>query len=566
MFSNQIESKNPVNNQLFGFITSPSMEVIVSLIIMFTAIMVTDVLSTDSSRNDEYIFRVIPVIDQRSSYRGRIDFTAANNGVTFQDLTTKKSGCIWPRNSENQYINGCGIAFAAQKKIGDTIHKVVVSTYDLNSGISMAVPGRIEDGLFIDSNSSIIYQVYISNEYNRTNGEPKPSLNIPNWPLWHTSPFKYNRQGDYILDLSHRFSIFYPEGPAFISDEEVFCIYKDTDLRHFGDYAGELNRMGLPLGLQYEQAIFSYDTNSVYNDILIIQYNVINMSADTLLDCWLSPVIDVDITSIYFTFFGIVNDRSKLAKVRVATDSLPFCAAWTDTLDFEANKLFGYVGFAMIQTPAIATGGWLRHDKPTYRLTEQLGLKTFCQISPEENIYSLEYYYDRLSAGSFDSDTSATDQRLALATGAFNMLPGDTARIAMLVCFAQSTIGIEPNGSQSDLVRLGEMVARGYRLYYDSLTSVPSTREIQVNHLEMAIYPNPASDYAYLDISGVTASQVEISVYDIIGIKCLATEPIMINGERTTFGIDCRSFSPGIYFAVATSGGSRLCQRFVVVR
>jgi hypothetical protein len=51
----------------------------------------------------------------------------------------------------------------------------------------------------------------------------------------------------------------YPRGPAFISGEDIFTTYKDTDLTKFKDFAGvgALSKKGYPQKIQYEQMIYS---------------------------------------------------------------------------------------------------------------------------------------------------------------------------------------------------------------------------------------------------------------------------------------------------------------------
>jgi hypothetical protein len=51
----------------------------------------------------------------------------------------------------------------------------------------------------------------------------------------------------------------YPRGPAFISGEDIFTTYKDTDLTKLNKFGGVdyLAKKGYPQKIQYEQMIYS---------------------------------------------------------------------------------------------------------------------------------------------------------------------------------------------------------------------------------------------------------------------------------------------------------------------
>jgi len=77
-----------------------------------------------------------------------------------------------------------------------------------------------------------------------------------------------------------------------------------------------------------------------------------------------------------------------------------------------------------------------------------------------------------------------------------------------------------------------------------------------VNQKKIHFYPNPASDYLYIQSndSGIK----ETSIYDIIGRLVLY---LKVNSDEP---IDLRGFREGIYFITIQTGNEFLCGKFCV--
>jgi len=88
-------------------------------------------------------------------------------------------------------------------------------------------------------------------------------------------------------------------------------------------------------------------------------------------------------------------------------------------------------GMAVINTVEFDITGYIRKDKRVYANDEQLGLKTFrnWHISDDKNDDDERYNF--MSSGVRDGDFGPGDRRLMMATGPFNMVPGDTARLVV---------------------------------------------------------------------------------------------------------------------------------------
>ncbi|MDA3843328.1 MAG: hypothetical protein PF588_03035 [Candidatus Kapabacteria bacterium] len=225
-------------------------------IVTFTIVLVCSFLVAfaEDLKTEEIQRMSLGVFDGQENTVSNIQFSTTNFGIVFFDISQNTSSGIWPRGSKNQYIYASGIWFAAKKQVGDSINKLCEITYNTNSGRSWTVPGRIDDGNAIDKTQTDKYRVYFSTDMNPI-GSPINIEDGSNWPLWIPDDPSAIKLGTYVNDIEDRQNNTYHNGPAFFSDEDIFCTYKDTDLNYFDGGADERQGLGYPFGLQWEQTI-----------------------------------------------------------------------------------------------------------------------------------------------------------------------------------------------------------------------------------------------------------------------------------------------------------------------
>ncbi len=390
-----------------------------------------------------------------------LDFFNSNYGIFAHDVVTGRGGGIWPRGSVNQYIFAGGIWIGALKRLNPTdtsLKKLCLITYNPNSGVSWCVPGRISDGdnIFDDDDMVKKYRVYFQTDFSTT-GTPYSVTDGPNWPVWDTSPnpldtLKKDRWlGSYVNDITARNPTSYPKGPAFISQEDVFSTFKDTDLSRYEGGAVARKSQGYPLRLQFENTIYSWGFGD-YADFVFLKYTIINTSPDTLYEVWLAPAYDMDIALLTNSQLGASNDRTRFYSEE---DSLNLAVQWTNGNQGERGRGFGYIGFDFLESPAVdPQTGFIRRDKKYYSSNEQLGLKTFRNWVIENDPTENSQRYDFISQGTKDGDTEAGDKRFLMASGPFTFLPGDTARTVVGIIFAATAKGGDADGTTEDLAEM----------------------------------------------------------------------------------------------------------------
>lgn len=399
------------------------------------------------------------VFDVQKNTISNIDFYTSNYGIFGLDVARSLGGGVWPRGSQNQYIFGGGIWFAAKKPYkphpdsAETMRKYVIVSYNPNSGKSWLVPGRIEDGDYLNKDDIYKYRTVFSIDF-KGDGTPIQANDKYNWPIWDDSPedtLKLNRYfGHFIYQDGMRNTTSYPKGPAFISGEDIFATFKDTDLNYYEGGVSKMTQYGYPLRIQFEKTIYSWGFGD-YKDFIFLRYDMINKSGQDLEECWLAPVMDVDIALTTNSRGGASNDRVKYYDKE---DTLNLAVQWSNSDAGERNRGFGYLGFDFLESPAVDQSGYIRKDKRFYNNKEQIGLVTFRNWSIEEDKQESEERYNYIASSIRDGDTGPGDKRFLMATGPFSMRSGDTARVVVGIILANTSKGGDADGSWEDMEEL----------------------------------------------------------------------------------------------------------------
>jgi hypothetical protein len=400
------------------------------------------------------------VFDLQKSVVSNFDFYTTNYGIFGYDVRNGVGGGVWPRGSRNQYMFAGGIWFAAQivPPEEDSLRKRVLIGYNPNNGRSWMVPGPIgnSDGFQNDQESILNFRTYFSTDFNTSNGVAFLDPDYPNWPIWDTKEsdtVRFNNYyGDYVSDPSSRNRTVYPKGPAFISGEDIYAVYRDTDLNRYDDGAAKRRAEGFPFGMEIEQMIYSWGFGD-YRDFIFIKYLFIHPDKypDTLFACWMGAVMDVDIALTTNSQGGARNDRARFYD---EDTTLNLALVWSNGDQGEAGQGFGYLGFNFLESPAVDADGYLRKDAKTFPVSEQLGMRTFrnwpIDVDPQQN----EERYNFMSTGQRDNDVTPGDRRIMFSTGPFNMRPNDSCRIVVGVILAGTAKGLEADGTTEDMAEL----------------------------------------------------------------------------------------------------------------
>lgn len=478
--------------------------------------------------------------DLRRNTISKFDFYVTNYGIIFLNVARNQGGGFWPRGSTNEYAFGAGVWFGAIKNINGEPRKMCVIGYNPNSGISWMTPGSIDDGDLGDRSQEAILKnrLYLSTDFVRATGAPRNPADGPNWPIWDANPNDTlvniatvkNRSryvGYYINDTAQRNYTAYPKGPAFISQEDIFCVYKDTDLRAYEIGEDQARALGYPLRIQVEQTFYTWGFGE-YGHFIFMRFNIINRSTDTLYQCWMSAAADFDLAAFPNYAAGAANDR---VSYYFQDTTLNLAYQWSNTDRGERGKGFGYIGMTFLESPAVDEFFNIRKDKGYYPLNEQLGLRTFRNWVIANDPNTDVQRYDFMAAGTRDGDTGPGDKRFLMATGPFNMMPGDTARIVVGVILAPP-VKEEADGTEEDLLNLVRRTRFAQRVYDNGFAAPqpPEAPKVSWEPLNHAIIVK-------WDTTSYASYDREEKGMDIMGFRIFRSRV----PTQDTFDVDFRS-------------------------
>ncbi len=501
--------------------------------------------------------------------KSSIALVYSNNGIlgSYDNPigNVNKEGIFWPRGTLRSYIFGGGIWFAAVKKMpnSDVLGKYCVMSHNPNNGNSWMVPGRFEENKTFDTILNNKYKSVRSTNYNPSTGENTLNPGEATWPIWKDASSNDDKKyGKYIFDPKNRKASNYPYGPSMFSDENIFSTFNDLNVDYY-DYGGAARKeYGYPLGLQFEQNLYTWESG-VMKDALVISYKIINISKDTLLDCWVSPEVDYDIGDLTKNTVA-ANDRGRYY---VEDDTLSLGVGWSNTDSGELGKGFGYLGFSFLQTPAVDAANYLRKDKPIYAKKEQIGMRSmrFWVISDDPS--NETYLYDKISSGFKDGDTGPGDKRILLATGPFKMLPNDTAKVVFLINFANPAKGGDADGTTQDMALLVQKKKDADKFWQDYYTDVADQKNYyDISSLEDP-YPNPVRGKLNLQFSMEAPAMISLDITNIFGESVMT----IINNKLSDQGVnlvnaDLSSLADGQYFIRLKSGNQNKIKKIVIIK
>ncbi len=513
------------------------------------------------------------VFDLQRSTVSNVDFFNSNYGIFGQNVAQNEAGTFWPRGSQNKYIFGSGVWFGAKKINPNTneLNNYCVVSYDPNIGKSWMVPGSIDQADTLQPQYASNNRIYASTDYN-SDATPNGVNWGPNWPLWITDNTQAMEYGTYahayILDTALRNYTSYPNGPLFVSGEDMYSRFKDTDLNSYVGGAVNAAAKGYPLRTQFEQKIYSWNTTEL-QDVVVLVYTVENKSQDTLMDCWFAPMFDADIVA------NMNNSSSSKAsndrcRYYIENPDLNLAVMWSEATNGDEANGLGYMGISFIESPAVYPNGFLRTDQNIYLPSEQLGLKTFKNWNISEDLSNETTRYNAMSAQVKDGDLGSGDKRLLMATGPFNLRPGDKTRVAVAISFAMPAKGGEADGTTEDIegglapgkypVLQSNNLSLGQKLdiletkYYENILSVNSD---EISNLSInGVFPNPTNKAISIEYQLQNSGLISIGLFNQLGeeVQELYSGQMSKGKQSNHYILNTHNLSNGIYYIRIQSG------------
>lgn len=501
-----------------------------------------------------------PMFENYQSVKSSVDYYATNFGVFGQSTISGLPGLTYPRGSSKGYLFGSGLWFGAQKLVGTDWKKLVFVTYNPSSAKSWARPGE-----YLSQQDDAPSLLLRSTDYSSFNGKYSGAAERPNWPLWLGLGMGATamRPGIYVpLNSARRRGdgFFWPamvEGVA----EQFVSRFHDSSLALY-EVVDPAERAGAPMGLQFQQNIFSFEEGE-YGSVVMIQYQIINQSPDTLFHCVAGQFSDPDLGNL-------ANDRLRFHAER---PELRSAYVWTD----DEGSGHGALAVSIIEAPVTDNSGFIDNaSRNDYKTMGRAG--AFPRLNSDASLVGFAARYDFMTNGMFAEDEGPGDQRALMASTSFSMRPGDTAYFTVSYTVLDVPPAGKPRrgGPRSLVDRNTEQQDSFPSLLVDLLDdyyergvfSQVSTLGLPEPETEMSVtaMPNPAHDRATISMTLVEPANASLRITNALGQTALVRDLGLRSAGTYHEHIDATALPSGLYFAMVEVGGRTFMTRLVLMR
>jgi hypothetical protein len=477
-----------------------------------------------------------------------VEYYATNYGIFGLNIVRGMAGFAVPRGSGQTYIFGSGLWFGAEKKVGDRMNKLAVVTYNPNSGSSWAVPDSF-------SQESRPEPLYHSVDYDHATGQPFVTSVTASWPLWLRADQEAHPMNPGIFEPSWaaRSTGGNYRAPAFLPgvDEQFVSAFNDGDLKRYEKISPDTARaIGYPIGLDIKQNIFSWKEGP-FKDMVMIAFDIANVSGDTLYNCVAANMCDPDIGSS-------ANDHCSYFARR---PELRAAYAWTDA---EAGKEYKTLAMSIIEAPVVDEQGFIDNSaRDRYQLEGRVG--TFRGWTIEEDPLSPEQRYDFIGDHTkLDADQGPGDKRALIGSNTFSMRPGDVAHFTVLFGVVDGRPSEIAVGDPSEFEKMVELANVAYYSRGSFLLSAP--REAAVpGGSQAVVIPNPASGIATIRFSS-GAGAATLRVTNGLGEVVMVRDLGRLERGMHDAAIDVGSLPSGPYLVSVAAGSTIATTKLTVAR
>lgn len=488
------------------------------------------------------VFPQIPINHSVTSSKGNIELTVTNNGMVGHNPATKKSGFIWPRGSNAQYLFGGGFMFLKINRGTSTSYYTPECSYNFMDAASWFVPGAISDGNNIDTSLVSKYRVYSSNSYDKYSGKDLSDQDAPRWPIWTDTNYLGAYYGDYKVDESERTRSL--SKPLFKSDEDIVAISKDTDtttnlITRFYSHL-------LPFGIEAETRVYSYE-NEEQKNVVFINWIITNTNDVGISSFSFAPIFDIDITKITNAFTGIDND------IIIYPEDSSYVSFATEMEEYEDGEDFGYISFKWVQPPLIRSNSAIDYSSPN---NDEIRVFGYRQI-PRDNKFTSFDFDSRLFYSSQGLETK-TDQKFFMPTYDFQMDANQSASFVIQINMTPPNKDY-PNMDDDTRKKIEAELEANEIFFKERLTNVEVTEE----QSPISVYPNPTKDGKInVELDVPIGEQMTIELFDLSG-NTLSTVYQGLH-HKQLYELNLGKNATGTYLLRITIGDKIYSKKFVV--
>ena len=494
--------------------------------------------------------------ETKESQISNVEFYTSNYGIFGLDIANTKSGFHVPRGSDKNYLFGSGLWFGAKKTVskdgGTTYEEAKLSfiTYNPNSGRSWATPGEFFETL---PRSKVLPIVYHSIEHNQETGQMLNGNGFPWWPL-------ASKPGEQVTPLNPgHFSL--DGGAAFMPgvDEQFFSYYSDNTLSQYEVGATQAQALGFPIGLQIQQNVYAWKPGDLRENVVVLQYEIENVSNKTLRDCYIAQTLDPDIGAA-------ANDRASFYSI----DPLLHAGiVWSE--QSAGDQDYGTLAIIMLEAPVVDGDGFVNNsNRALFRSSGEV--HSFINWIVDTEPHTVQERYDFLAYGKRDRDIGPGDKRVLIGTEPFNMAPGDKAHFAIALAVLE---GVRPNVTEEEkenevqteaIPELESLSKTLHQEYYETHFQTSSVEDNRTQELTAQLWPNPTSTEATIHMILEERADVSIQVIDNLGREVHVLSLTNRQPGPLSHRLDLERLESGSYVVSVKAGNYHKTMQLSVVR
>ncbi len=515
------------------------------------------------------------------------------DGIMDNLISEQTPGLYYPRGSATSAVFISGLVWGALVE-GDNQPRVGGSTYHTGLQSGRILPDGTADHSGVTSNR--IFRVRSDYKTADLNEEVNDEWRIApliksdyandweNWPAAEGAPFSnWLHSGAYTPNTD------VPGFPG--ASQTTWFVANDLDASKTTTLYG-----AQPLGIEVQATFWNYQKPGALSNTILKKYLFINKGQNKINNMFITMWSDPDLGYPQDDFVGTDTTRNMV-----------YCynGNYTDT---QYGNQPPAVGIVFLQTPAVPSPGdsafymgkYVKNKKNnpitgTYYYTSgdaSVGDPTPSDISGSTQFYnfmrgkigttgteytdpSTGYPTKFVLAGDPITKTGWVDgtlyqpgdRRMGIASGPFNMAPGDSQEVV----FAQIVAG-----AGSDMGNLAAIST--LRKYCDSVRiAFPSSLNITVDvndntslterKFELAQnFPNPFNPSTMIKYQVPKDNNVSVKVYDVLGREVVTLVNEYKRAGKYTAYFNASNLSSGVYIYELQSGGSKLMRKMMLLK
>jgi hypothetical protein len=340
-----------------------------------------------------------------------------------------------------------------------------------------------------------------------------------------------------------------------------WSVYNDLDA---GAHTSPIGQT-LPLGVEVRHTTWAYDRGGVLQNTVFMRFQVQNRNTVPITEAWVGAWADPDLGDYADDVTGSDSLRS-MGFVWNATNN--------DVIIFNPPPALGYL---VLQSPTgtaadAATRPMRSFTSYSNGTDPQNGLETYLSLQGRDRFGNVRKDPQNVStrymfagdpvANTGWIDVGAGDKRMLMASGPFNLAPGQIVEFVIAIVCDR---GLDRFDS---VARLQQAADRIRAAWPDNLPSLDAPEGAPRGLAIASAWPNPARASLALSIALPSSGRVAVDLVDVSGRIVATLAPGVLAPGRHTLSFDPQmaGLAPGIYHARLRHPSGTVSRRIVVTR